>query len=150
MGYKNLNSETRADRIELKGKVVSKTRYWGTWVTTSIRKLIASPYDIVFTYSRSWIKASNVGFDMGWKNRNSRTRAERSEWKGKLVLKTRSWGTWATTCIKKLIPWSYGIGFSSARSRIKAYDVGYDMGQNNPNSETGAERNDWKGKVNVL
>ena len=26
MGWKNLNSETRAERIELKGKVVSKTR----------------------------------------------------------------------------------------------------------------------------
>ena len=30
---------------------------------------------------------------------------------------------------------------------IKAYDVGYDMGLENLNSETRAKKNEWKGKV---
>ena len=40
------------------------------------------------------------------------------------------------------IAWPYDIIFSSFTPRIKAYDIGYDMGLKNPNSETGAERSE--------
>ena len=37
---------------------------------------------------------------------------------------------------KKIIAWAYDIGFYSSSSSIEAHNVGFDMGQKNPNSKT--------------
>ena len=42
-------------------------------------KLIAWPYDIGFSSSGACIKAYDIGYDMGYKNPKSETRAERRE-----------------------------------------------------------------------
>ena len=144
---------------------MSQTRYWETWEPTCIKKFIAWLYDNGFLSSNRWFKAWDVGYDMSRQNLNSETQAKRTEGKGKVVSQTGQWETWATTCITKSIAYpynilflssnrwikawaiAYDIGFSNSKSGIEAYDVGYAMGWKNLNSETRAERNEWKGKV---
>ena len=57
------------------------------------------------------IKAYDVGFNMVRENLKSETHRERHEGKINVVYQIRFRKTRATTCIKKLIAWSYDIGF---------------------------------------
>ena len=57
------------------------------------------------------IKGYDVGYDMVRKNLNSETQAESHEEKSNVKWQIRQWETWVTMCIKKIIAWSYDIGF---------------------------------------
>ena len=64
---------------------------------------------------------------MGWKNLNSKTRAEEMTEKVKLCHTQGSEGHEPPHAFKKLIAWPYDIGFYSSKRRIGAYNVGYIM-----------------------
>ena len=127
-----------------------------TWATTCIKQLIVWSYDIGFSSFKSWIKDYDVGYELRWKNLNSEIQAERNEWKSNIVSKliVRDLSHHMHQKAHSVAVWycifEFKILNQSLRCRlfwIKAYDVGYDKGWRNLNSESWAERNEWKGNI---